>query len=171
MIAIPLQFHISLDFFLYLFYNKDNKGKPLDGLPDSRFTKSNRLFFQGKAVTFLFWYRADHAHIRLCKKWHKGQQSLQTFLLLTWLSPPFLNISPPFFERLILSTRSYQLSEKANRLPFLLLNVVLTVYQKSTSYARTSVLKNMSLSVKVYKPTVVRFTVGVPKQESVRSSE
>ena len=54
--------------------------------------------------------------------------------------PPFLNISPPFFERLILSTRSYQLSEKANRLPFLLPNVVLTVYQKSTSCTRTSVL-------------------------------
>lgn len=88
----------------------------------------------------MFWNRADHVYIRLYKTWHRDQQSLQTFLLLTWLSPPFLNISPPFFERLILSTRSYQLSEKANRLPFLLPNVVLTVYQKSTSYARTSVL-------------------------------
>ena len=47
MIAIPLQFHIFLDFSMILSYNKDNKGKPLDGLPKNSYM-NNRIFGEGR---------------------------------------------------------------------------------------------------------------------------
>ena len=53
MIAIPLQFHIFLDFSMILSYNKDNKGKPLDGLPKNSYM-NNRIFGEGRLFFMVF---------------------------------------------------------------------------------------------------------------------